>query len=278
MNSQEKRIVQCPFCQAQFYVWLSLLVDRRRVKCSSCGNVWFEDPFDIDDRQRLTHKDPRPSQVPSAVVPEVLQDESPEPSLTLTRVIANASSARMDPLPHFERDMRFLEEDRAPRKKYRKRFSFLVFIIPVLFFLFARDYLIRMDPSLVNIYRILGLPLKDVQEGFEIRNTAWHDVVDQGIPSIVVEGELANMSLQLKTAPSVRITTRGKVGCHPVDFASYIFGDVKAEGPDGLCVMDQWSLDVSYDRLLPGQVVPFRAIHPYDERRKVEKVQVDFVE
>jgi predicted Zn finger-like uncharacterized protein len=276
MNSQEKRIVQCPFCQTQFYVWLSLLVDRRRVKCSSCGNVWFEDPFDTDVRETLGHQDTLPPQV----IAEITEEGSSEPSLSLTRVIAHGPSRKkhMEPLPHFERDMRFLEDERAPRKKYRKRFSFFIFLIPILFFLFARDYITKMDPSLASIYRTLGLSLKDIQEGFEIRNTAWHDLVDQGIPSIIVDGELANMSLQLKTAPSIRITTRGKTGCHPMDFASYIFGDDKVEGPDGLCVMDQWSLNVSYDRLLPGQVVPFKAIHPYDERKKVEKVQVDFVE
>jgi predicted Zn finger-like uncharacterized protein len=272
MDSQEKRIVQCPFCQAQFYVWLSLLTDRRRVKCSSCGNVWFEDPADIEARE--------PREPFIHLTPKKVEEKPSPPSLNLARFISHTSShtEQMKPLPNFEKDTRFLEEERAPRKKYRKPCSFFVIIIPILFFLFARDYLIRIDPSLVGVYRLLGLSLKDVQEGFEIRNTAWHDVVDKGIPSIVIDGELANMSLQLKTAPSVRITTRGKVGCHPVDFASYIFGDDKAEGPDGLCVMDQWSMNVSYDRLLPGQVVPFKTVHPYDERRKVEKVQVDFVE
>ncbi len=253
MNSQEKRIVQCPFCQTQFYVWISLLVDRRRVKCSSCGNIWFEDPTSENHE---------------------MEDLAP-PALKPMRFIINDKD-QMKQLPNFERDARFLEEPEMPKRKLKKRFS-IIFIFLFLIFIFGRDYLIRLDPSLVNIYNILGLSLKDVQEGFEIRNTSWSEVIDKGIPSIVVNGELANMSVQLKSSPSVRITTRGKTGCHPMDLAAYVFGDDKAEAPDGLCIQDQWSIDVSYDRLLPGQVVPFQSIRPYDERAKVEKIQIDFV-
>ena len=280
MNSQEKCIVQCPFCQTRFYIWLSLFVERRSVKCSSCGNTWFQDPTEHEKAGPNLERDIRHTKNLSLSVEEKKIKTSSDQSLKPMRFIVNEPSHkdRMEPVPGFERDSRFLEEDPVSKKKYRKRFSFAIFMIPLLIFIFARDYLIRIEPSLVSIYKILGLSLRDFQEGFEVRNTAWHEVLDKGVPSLVVSGELANMSLQLKIAPTIRVRIRGAGGCHPMDLAAYVFGDEKAQGHDGLCVMDQWTLNVSYDRLLPGQVVPFETIHPYDGQHKIEKVQIDFVE
>ena len=61
-----------------------------------------------------------------------------------------------------------------------------------------------------------------------------------------------------------------------MNFSSYIFGDDKVEGEDGLCVLDRWSLDVWDDRLLPGQIVPFKMIRPYEVPNNVKKVHISF--
>ena len=289
MSPQEKRIVQCPFCQTKFYVWLSLLVDRRRVKCSNCQNVWFQDASECEESSApviappVEVAAPQKPQAPKepekeAEEPQSLPkaDEIPAP----IRFISNEPEKKesMGPLPAFDDESPFPEEILAPKKKYRKRFSLVAFLIPLLLVIFARDYIVRGIPAMAYVYRLAGLSLKKSQEGFELRNTSWYEVTDKGIPSIVVNGELANMASAVKTAPAVRVTMRGHGGCHPTDFASYIFGDDKAEGPDGLCVVDQWTINVSYDRLLPGQVVPFSTTHPYDERSKVEKIQIDFTQ
>jgi predicted Zn finger-like uncharacterized protein len=258
MDSLEKHIIECPFCQTKFHISTALLKERRRVKCSKCENTWFQE----------------------AIVCEEKKDTSiSSEMLSPIRVIPNESRKKeqITPPPSLDKQMGSPMDDEKDSSS-KRHFSFLVFVIPFLAFFFARDYLIQVIPALSGIYRVMGLSLKDTENSFEVRDTAWHEVVDKGIPSIVVSGNLANMSSQLKTSPALRITLRGRGGCHPMDFASYVFGDDKAEGPDGLCIVDQWSLNVSYDRLLPGQVVPFSTVHPYDERQQVEKVQIDFVE
>lgn len=255
MDSLEKHIVECPFCQTKFHISCFLLKERRRVKCSKCENTWFQDAIFVE-------KENNPN------------DSSP------IRVILNEKSKKeqLGPLPSLDKQMGFPHDEEKIGSSSKRNFSFVVFLIPFLIFFFAKDYLAKMIPALSGVYQMIGLSVKDVENSFEVRDTAWHEVIDKGIPSIVVSGNLANMSSRLKSSPALRITLRGRGGCHPMDFASYVFGDDKAEGPDGLCVVDQWSLNVSYDRLLPGQVVPFSTMHPYDERQEVEKVQIDFVE
>lgn len=265
MQLQEKHIIECPFCQTKFHLYASLLEERRRVKCSCCKNTWFQEPI---KKQKLP-----------AEVDFIATDERSEPfeRSSSIRVISNEPSKKekLGPLPSLEKQHPILSEESTSSKKH---FSLIVFFLPFLVFFLAKDYLVQIAPSLAGIYRMVGLSIKDKENSFEVRDTAWHEIIDKGISSIIVNGNLANMSPQLKSSPAIRITLKGRGGCHPMDFASYIFGDDKAEGPDGLCVMDQWSLNVSYDRLLPGQVVPFSTVHPYDERYAVEKVQIDFVE
>lgn len=264
MHLQEKHIIECPFCQTKFHIYASLLEERRRVKCSCCNNTWFQEPV-------------KPAKPPVEISPSTIEKpESFEKSLSI-RIISNEPSKKekLGPLPSLEKQSGLLPDESSSSKKH---FSLLVFLLPFLGFFIAKDYLVQIAPSLEGIYRMVGLSVKNKESNFEIRDTAWQEVIDKGISSIVVSGNLANMSSHLKASPAIRITLKGKGGCHPMDFASYIFGDDKAEGADGLCVMDQWSLAVSYDRLLPGQVVPFSTVHPYDEKYAVEKVQIDFVE
>ena len=263
MDQKSKYIVQCPFCQTEFYVWLDLLLSKRRVRCSKCENTWFQDPEDCLGKIEKLPKESSP------------KIEEPQPVRDIKA--SDKTLNTMEPLPSFETQ----EDDSNPQPYQKKKtplVSLIAFLIPIAVFIVARDFIAQQIPLLSYVYRAIGLPLKSAQEGFEIRNTAWFETIDQGIPSVAVSGELTNMSSRVKSAPAIRVTLKGTGGCHPMDFASRLFGDDKAIGPDGTCVVDQWTVNVSYDRLLPGQVVPFSTTHPYDERSQVSKVKIDFVE
>lgn len=259
MGSQEKRIVICPFCQTKFYVWLSLLSERRKVRCSHCQNSWFQDPKDCESSK---------------------QDEGDStPSLVAMRFIGSDSDKKNDlpPVPPLGKKEMFDEEDSFPKQK-KRRFSFIAFLLPLVIFILSHRLLVQAFPVLERVYRILGLtPVKE-RESFEIRNTSWQQVMDQEIPSLMLVGELSNVSPQLKDAPSLQVVLRGTGSCRPADLASQVFGDEKVVGDDGTCVLERWPLAIGHNRLLPGQVVAFKSSHPLDEHYKIEKVQIDFSE
>lgn len=280
MTSQKKRIIECPFCQTKFYVWLSLLTERRKVKCSSCGNAWFQDPYETEKplEETTPQEDLKSNPPPLPVEPS--KSKVAEEELKPIRFISNETEKKkdMEPVPEFAKDHSFEEEEGQGKGKTKKRLYVGLILLFLLVFVGGRNYIVKMVPDMGIIYRSLGISLDAGRQGFELRNTSWYEMVDKGIPSIVVNGELTNMSNQVRTSPAIQITLRGSGGCHPMDLASYIFGDDKAVGKDGLCVVDQWSVNASYDRLLPGQVVSFSSTHPYDERSKVEEVQIGFTQ
>jgi predicted Zn finger-like uncharacterized protein len=282
MEKLHKSILSCPFCQKKFFIDAKLLLPKgQNVKCSNCDNAWYQNPiveekleepqdteytFHTEEGEWVKEKDndnSAPKRFIRQLVKESIDIENPLSKLDSTE---NHSYAYQAPI----------KKTKNIKKRFLKIISCFCMVFTALFIF--KDSFVYYIPGLSFVYNSFGIEVKTSSyEKFEIREKSWSNIVENGIPSVIVRGTLANMSDRVYEAPTVKITLKGKGACKPSTFASSIFGGKKTVDEFGSCIIDEWNIRPTNDRLLPGQITPFSTIHPYDERFKVTGVYIDFV-
>ena len=191
-------ILTCPSCSTRFAVKNEALGDAGRdVRCGKCSHKWFQAP----------EADAAPEAV--APAPEAVEAEAPQPE-----PVAEAMAA---PVPS--------EEDRPPIRRVTtvapaKRGPKVgaqavgwaalaaVVVLVVGGAALLRDSIVDAWPPARLLYTTIGLPVGAASLGLEIRNVRRSSVEEGGATKLVLEGEIVNMSGQVKRVPMVRVVLR----------------------------------------------------------------------
>jgi predicted Zn finger-like uncharacterized protein len=201
-------IVTCPACSTRYLVDPRALGSAGRiVRCAQCGQTWHQTP--PEDAPRTLEIEPE-----DAALPRLARQRPQLPAV-------------------------------PPKQRQRGATAILaacVFVVVLLAVtaVVARDSVIQLWPPAADLYQKVGLRTTPPGPVFEIRKTTPSLDKVNGVPVVVVEGEIANISGSARDVPKLKIILKDKNG--------------KA--------IEQKVVAVSGPRLLPGASVPFRTSIP----------------
>lgn len=192
-------ILTCPACSTRYRLDPSRLGgDGRRVRCAKCAHTWFQKP--LED----TAKPAEPS--PLAAGPPPVP-EGPEPSALARRRQARAAGWA--------------------------GFAIVVLALAV-GGVIARTEIVNAWPPAARLYQLVGLTVADL--GLELREVTSRRAVEDGVPVLVVEGVIANISDRVRQVPPLK--------------AALTDADQRE--------LQHWTFTAGDRRLLPGEAVSFK--------------------
>jgi predicted Zn finger-like uncharacterized protein len=160
-------IITCPGCQTRFQVKPASLGDAgRTVRCSSCGERWFVEPF--------TEAAPHP----------LMADRNPD----------DAPAREGEPVPALN----------ASRSAVAAWLLTTLVVLLLAAALAGRNEIAARLPAAVPLYQRLGLPI-ELPLGVEFRELSSLQRLDEGRKVLVVSGEIANISGQQRVLPPIRV-------------------------------------------------------------------------
>jgi len=194
-----RMIISCSHCATSYEVDASYFEpDGRKVKCSSCSTVWFQENTPSHDVA-----DVKPSQTERAVAP----DEKNAPD-TDTDTDTEASA---DIKSEAQRLVAAAQNKKATAQQRKKQFvsnvvgwSALAATI-VLVAGLATQYrlnIVKALPGAAQLYAQLGMPVN--VRGMSFANVVYKREFENGLPIIAIKGEVINLSDQQKVLPRVR--------------------------------------------------------------------------
>jgi predicted Zn finger-like uncharacterized protein len=198
-------IVTCPSCSTRYLVDPRALGSSgRTVRCANCANTWHQEP--AADLPRTLEV------VPDEFEPRPGPPRYPPPALPPRRrpwaMIALAAAA-------------------------------VVLLIGVAGVL-ARDSVMARWPGSTRLYATVGLGAVAPGAGLELRNVSPRRDLENGMPVLIIEGEVANATAAARDVPKLKVILRDHENNE----------------------LQNWIFSASEPRVLPGATVPFRTIIP----------------
>jgi predicted Zn finger-like uncharacterized protein len=200
-------IVTCPACTTRYLVDPRALGDAGRVvRCANCSKTWHQTP---------------PEDLPRQL-----------------------DIAPVDVLPDF-----VTGRPQLPALRRRHRLSPATVVSAVLVLLLvsaaiagiaAREEVVALWPPATRLYSMIGLAVQPPGIGLELRKTTPVFTTENGVRTLVVEGEVANISQIARDVPTLKVVLRDRDGAE----------------------LQALHFDVAEQRLLPGASVPFRTSIP----------------
>lgn len=194
-------ILTCPSCSTRYLVDPSAIgQDGRMVRCASCNHSWFQrPPEDLPKPVDLTP----PEQIrmrPMAGVPALARTRRSRPRLRWAGTVAAVA---------------------------------LVVVLAVL----LRGPVVAAWPGAAPIYAAVGLPVDVVGAGLALQGVKTDRGEQNGVPVVVIDGRIANISHQTRAVPLLRATS--------------VSTDRKA--------LKSWTFKASRDQLAPGEIATFHS-------------------
>jgi len=197
-------IVTCPSCSTRYLVDPAALgTAGRTVRCASCSHTWHQTP---------------PDDAPLSV------DRPPPVSLVTPQ------SYRPNQLPV------------VPSASHRNRWLALGWVGLLLVVIalvggaaWQREHIVSAWPATARLYALFGLSVEQPGLGLETRNVATARTKTQGIDTVVVSGEVVNISNTVRSVPRLRVVLR--------------------DGADK--ELQALNFNAQRDQLLPGESTPF---------------------
>ncbi len=192
-------ILICPACSTRYRLDPSRLGgDGRRVRCAKCAHTWFQKP--LED----TAKPAEPSPL----------------------------TAGPPPVPEGS------ELSGLARRRQARAVGWAMFAIIVLALavggVIARMEIVNAWPPAARLYQLVGLTVADL--GLELRRVTSRRAVEDGVPVLVVEGVIANISDRVREVPPLKAALT----------------DANQRE------LQHWTFTASARRLLPGETVSFK--------------------
>ena len=205
-------IVTCPACSVRYLVDARALgAGGRTVRCARCGHTWWQEA--------------PPDQAPGA--PPPLPPESAPPREPAPVV---APQDRVQ-LPVVTR----------PRRRWGMALVWAAVVLVVVVGLAAaaileRDRVVALFPAAGPVYALAGFPASEAGLGLVFRNVTTSRDMENGLPTLVIQGEVANVSSVARPVPKLVAILRDR-GEHE---------------------LQEQSFSVAAQQLLPGEAVPFQ--------------------
>lgn len=214
-------IITCPACSTRFMVDPRALgFSGRTVRCTECGHTWEQLPPE-DAPHRVDFASSEPTELPPPPPPP----QEPLPPPPPSDIIATAPSG---PVPT------------TGRGGWTPTAIVLVVIVILGVLWFARDTIVDRIPGLGPVYAMLGQHVDDPNVDLQLRNVTSSREEGNGQSTLVIKGEVANISHAVRHVPPLRITLEDA-----------------ANNP-----IRSWTVAPSQDRVLPGASVSFSSRVP----------------
>ena len=172
------------------------------VRCAHCANTWHQTP---------------PEDFPQSVD---LQPDEPGPSLSSPRFPPPA--LQPPPRSGFFTSGRLL--------------LIAIVAVGIIAAVVARASVVALFPPAARLYSMVGLSVLPPSGALDIRKTTPRLDVENGVPVLIVEGEIANVSNVAVDVPKLRVTLN--------------------DSSDN--EVQRWTFSVTEPRLMPGASEPFR--------------------
>jgi predicted Zn finger-like uncharacterized protein len=200
-------IVTCPACTTRYLVDPRVLGDAGRVvRCAKCSKTWHQTP--PEDLPRSLDV------APVDVVPDLTAGRPQLPALPPRRGLPATTIA----------------------------WGVLVLVLGsgAIAGIAAREPVVALWPPAARLYSMIGLAVGPPGIGLELRKTTPVFATENGVRTLIVEGEVANISQIARDVPTLKVVLRDRDG-----------GDLQT-----------LSFNVAEQRLLPGASVAFRTSIP----------------
>jgi predicted Zn finger-like uncharacterized protein len=203
-------IVACSKCEKRYVVDPRALgAPGRRVRCANCQHTWFEAA--PEEALSSIELPPLPEN------PPVVRTTSPEPG-----------AARRIQLPAVSRQGR--------GTVWVRRGAIAAAVVLAVWAVIAgRGHVMSAVPFTARLYSLVGLGPAVPGQGLELRQVTPSRGVDNGVPTLAINGQVANVSSGPKPVPKLRVTLRD--------------GNNKE--------IQSWTVSVTDEPLAPGASVPF---------------------
>lgn len=240
-------ILTCPACATRYVVDPKAIgASGRTVRCARCHKSWHQDVPDDLPPPRLTRL--VEVEAPPPVMPTMSSSYEDRPAFDpFDEPEPEAEEPPADPMPSFMARPEPIGGDRnlpaihAPRRRISKFMIgwaalALVLVLLVAGLWFARSPLVAAWPPLERLYALAGIPVDAPSFGLEVRNlTPAFSKIDN-TPTLVVTGEVANISGGVRKVPSLRVSLKNAKGD----------------------VLKTWDFTIGRDQLLAGETAPFQ--------------------
>ncbi|MBI1777403.1 MAG: zinc-ribbon domain-containing protein [Proteobacteria bacterium] len=201
-------ILTCPSCSKRYALASSAVGDEgRKVRCGNCGETWFQAPAEIEEQEPV-----------DVIVPPADAIEPPP-----LRRGANLPALR----------------GQARSGSGRRGWAALALgaVVLLLGVVLGREPLVAAWPPSARLYEAIGIPVPAPGAGLALREINSERKVEAGTPVLVVMGEIANMSTDVRDVPPLRAALRDS-GRHE---------------------LQSWVFPADTPRLLPGETVHFKS-------------------
>jgi predicted Zn finger-like uncharacterized protein len=201
-------IVTCTTCSKRYLVDSAALgASGRNVRCAACGHTWFQAP---------PEDAPRPLEI------------APEPPPSPGFAVEGERRERRVQLPA-------VPKPRKNRPLLRWGAVGLVIVAAVWGLIAARADVMKLWPPAAQLYAMVGYGPTVPGFGLELRKVTPSRTVENGVPTLAIDGEVVNVSSVARDVPKLRIALRDN---NDHDLQS-------------------WTISITNQRLLPGASVPF---------------------
>ena len=233
-------ILACPACSTRFAIDASALSPGgRRVRCGSCKHVWH---------QPAPQTEAKPAEEP---LPSLFAESSKEAEVEPAPAPrAEAEAPPRPPLPSAHTRLA-----PAPPPKHTGAAGLawsalaLVVLLVVGGAVIAKDWVLIAFPQTERFYAMVGLTSAPTGAGLELRKVSWKRERADGVSVLLIEGEVANVSREVRLVPNIR-------------------GAILDQGRRELSF---WTFPPPEPKLLPGEAVRFKTEvrNPPDEGREL---------
>jgi predicted Zn finger-like uncharacterized protein len=228
-------IATCPNCATRYLVDpRELGASGRLVRCAQCRATWHEMPPE-DVPQTPSAPPPARAAVPVQALSPVAAEDAEEGfdrSLDLTA----PDAPMLGPL--------LAEEDRLPPTAVRRgpwlALGWAVLVVAVVGIaggaVVAHDRVTRLWPATGRLYALVGFPIPVAGTGLELRRVTPSRDVENGLPTLIIQGDVVNISTIARDVPKLRVVLR--------------------DGNDH--ELQSWSFSATDEPIQPGASVSFR--------------------
>jgi predicted Zn finger-like uncharacterized protein len=222
-------LIVCPHCETSYDIDGAKLGAGRTVRCARCQTQWFA-AAGLEALAALA-AGPEPDAPPPPTPPAPTHDAAPTISAVavtdhLESIEAHASPSlspaaetEADETPHHDVETiaargakiaRVTERRRRERSRMNLVFIIAAFSLAVAALIGWRAQIVRAVPQTASFYAALGLPVN--LRGLAFANVKIAEEMHEGVPVLVVEGEIVNVAKRTIEVPRLRFSVRNGSG------------------------------------------------------------------
>jgi predicted Zn finger-like uncharacterized protein len=216
-------ILTCPNCSARFLINAAALhPSGREVRCGRCRHQWFAAPPE-PEKPRAEAASAEP---PTGLTPPPLPPEAP----------GMRAAVEPRPIPPGS-NLPVIAKPR--RRAYGAVLGWAALVLAVIALGVAiaeRDSLMAMYPDVRPVYAAVGFEVPGAGDGLQIADVTSSRVMQEGLPVLICEGRINNVSNYERRVPTLRGALRDSGGRE----------------------LQSWTFTVPSETLAPGAAIPFR--------------------